>query len=198
MALHTLGTAATTSLQCTQWFPAIVTTAGSGNVEAYADLAAIGQSISPPGMIGAVAWEQIPAAAGILFTASTHATTTLDTFATNTGGPLASIQVGAPVLGIGIVPGTFVAARTPTTGTPTSITLSQAATTNTTLVRIIVLPPMSRGMYIDAAAGRVILPQGRGAVKLFPGDYIAISNTGWPIVVSQNDISYAGSQWVFT
>ena len=198
MALHTLGTLAATSLQAVQYFPSISQgAAGTGQVS-FADISAIGQTISGPDQIGAVPWQVTPSASGILFTASTHGNTTLDTFAANTGGPLASIQVGSLVLGVGIVPGTYVAARTPTTGTPTSITLSQAATTTAAGVRIIVARPEPRGQFFDAAAGRLIMPQGRGALKLFPGDYIAVSNTGWVIILPQNEVSYAGSLWTFT
>lgn len=195
MALHSLGTAATTSLTAIQWWPAVVGGVAGTNQITYADVAAIGNSVSGPELIAAIISTTGPH--GILFTASTHGNTTLDTFAANTGGLLASIQVGALVLGVGIPPGTFVAARTPVTGTPTSITLSQAATTTATGVRVVVSPPRPRSA-LDPAGQSLVLPQGRGAIRLYPGDYVAISNTGWPILLPSAEVSYAGSLWTYT
>lgn len=103
---------------------------------------------------------------------------------------------GSLILGVGIPAGTFVAARTPATGTPTSITLSQAATTTASTVRIIVSPPRPRSA-LDPGGQSLVLPQGRGAIRLYPGDYIAISNTGWPILLPSAEISYAGSLWSY-
>ena len=37
------------------------------------------------------------------------------------------------------------------------------------------------------------LPQGRGSIKILPGDYVAYDPQGWPIVVSGWSISGAGS-----
>lgn len=196
MALHALGTNSTSSLQAVQWWPAQVAAPAGTNQISFQDLAAIAQSISGPGLVGSTPFAS--GAVGILFTASTHSSTLLDTFAANTGGPLASVQVGALVLGVGIVPGTYVQARTPATGTPTSITLSQAATASAAGVRVIVAPPSPRGSFIDPARQALIFPQERGLIKLLPGDYIAISNTGWPIVIPANEISYLGSLWTFT
>jgi hypothetical protein len=199
MALHSLGTNSTSSLQAIQWFPSQVPSPAGTNQISYQDIAAISESISGPGLIAAVAGGNPPnsAASGILFTASTHSNTTLDTFAANTGGALSTIQVGALVLGVGIPAGNFVAARTPATGTPTSITLSQAATASAAGVRIVVSPLAPRSA-LDPGFQSLHLPQGRGVIKLFPGDYIAISNTGWPIIIPANEIAYAGSLWTFT
>jgi hypothetical protein len=194
MALHTLGTAATTSLTAVQWWPAVVAGAAGTNQISLADVAAMSESVSSPELIAAIITTTGPN--GILFTASTHANTTLDTLAANTGGALATIQPGSLILGVGIPAGTFVVARTPATGLPTSLTLSQAATTTALGVRIIVAPPGPRSA-LDPAGQSLILPQGRGRVRLFPGDYIAISNTGWPIVLSSAEISYTGSLWSF-
>jgi hypothetical protein len=45
--------------------------------------------------------------------------------------------------------------------------------------------------------GVLVLPGGRGSVKLYPGDVIAVDNTGWPIVVSAHAIADA-TDWTFT
>lgn len=45
--------------------------------------------------------------------------------------------------------------------------------------------------------GILVLPGGRGAIKLLPGDVVAVDNTGWPIVVSAKAIADA-TDWTFT
>jgi hypothetical protein len=44
-------------------------------------------------------------------------------------------------------------------------------------------------------AGTLIIPE-RGILKLFPGDYIAIDATGWPILLSPR--AAASASWVHT
>ena len=168
--------------------------AAGTNQISFADLSAIGNAVSNPDLIAAVITTTGPQ--GVLFTANTHANTTLDTFGANTGGALATVQPGQLVYGVGIVPGTFVAARTPATGTPTSITLSQAATSTTVGVRVMISPPRPHSA-LDPAGQSLVLPQGRGAIRLYPGDYVGISNTGWPILLPASEIAYLGSLWSF-
>jgi hypothetical protein len=38
----------------------------------------------------------------------------------------------------------------------------------------------------------------RGFLKVLPGDYVAIDNFGWPILVSGNSVALSGSIWTFT
>lgn len=201
MALHTLGTTTTTILTALQWFPALTTTSSqAAKTVALADLLAIQANILSTTTIGGLLNQS--GASSILLTASTHSNTTLDTFAATGGPPLAAAQVGALVVGAGIPVNTYIAVRTPATGTPTSFTLSQAATATTAGVRIIVANPSESGGAedggFDPSTGRIKLPDGRGVIQLNPGDYVAVDNTGAVIVLPQNTISYAGSQWVFT
>ena len=44
-------------------------------------------------------------------------------------------------------------------------------------------------------AGILAIPE-RGIVKLFPGDYVAIDATGWPIILSAR--AAASASWVHT
>lgn len=45
--------------------------------------------------------------------------------------------------------------------------------------------------------GILTFPGGRGSIKVYPGDVIAIDNLGWPTVVSAASIASAVS-WTFT
>jgi hypothetical protein len=53
-------------------------------------------------------------------------------------------------------------------------------------------PPI--GLAISRA-GTLIIPE-RGMLRLFPGDYIAIDATGWPILISAR--AAASASWVHT
>lgn len=183
MAIHTIGTNATTSLLS---LPAWST------VELQADVAAIAQSITGDGQF--LANQGLPSAGqrAVLATGNTHSNTTLDTLvASPTTPPLTQIYVGDVVLGPGIAAGTFVSAIVSTT-----VTLSKAATSSTTgghfaFVRY-VRPGLDQIGFVD-------IPGGRGRLKVLPGDYVVLDPvTGWPILLSGNEVSYAGSVWTFT
>lgn len=185
MALHTLGTTTTTILNCTP---------GWSQVLSPADVAAIGQSITNDDNFATVLASGQVGPQGILTTASTHGTTTLDTIVSIAGAGLGTIMVTDLVLGAGIAPGTFVAAIL----SPTSVQLSQAATGNAAGVRVAFIrqtADVESGLTYE---GLLLYPGGRGSLRLLAGDVVAIDNTGWPIVVSSAAIAYAGSQWVFT
>lgn len=173
MALHTFGTTSATALAAVAF--------ASADLLAPADLAAIAASIADD--------QDMP----VFGTGTTHANTTLDTLVASVGSPsLAAIQIGALVLGVGIVPGTFVS-RKPTA---TSVTLSQAATGNAGGVRIAFVTPGAFGKGAFSFNGQLYVPN-RGALKILPGDVVAIDNTGWPILVSAGSVAYAGSLWQF-
>jgi hypothetical protein len=93
-----------------------------------------------------------------------------------------------------------VLSKTPATGTPTSITLTQSVTLTAGdhLLIANTLTEASAGWGLDPASGRVRLPDNRGYIQLNPGDVIAVDNTGAVIVVPANSVSYPGSEWVFT
>lgn len=200
MALHTMGTTTTTILTAMQWWPALTTASSTANKTlSLADVNAMSNAILSTSIVGGFLNQG--SASSCLLTASTHSNTTLDTFSSTGGPPLASIQVGAQVIGAGVPVNTYVSVRTPATGTPTSVTLSQAATATAAGVRFIISNPSEySGLEdggLDPSTGRVLLPDGRGYIKLNPGDYVAVDNTGTVIVVPFNSVAYAGSQWNF-
>lgn len=194
MTIHTFGSNASTSLQAIKYYPA-GTNSDANMTMSLTDAMNLNTRIFSASNVGTNP-------RGILFTASTHSNTTLDTFASNTGVPLAAIAVGAAVIGAGIPPGTFVVSRTPTSGTTTSVVLSQAATASASTVRIVILNPgMNEGSVsvgFDPSTGRVWLPNDRGYIKLAPGDVIATDNAGAVIVVPAQSIAYGGSLWTYT
>lgn len=191
MALHTLGTTANTSLNAVLWYPPGSTSSSVQDTLSYADCAAINQSIVGPGRFAGT--NNTGGATGILATGTTHSNTTLDTLVATGGGPLAAIQIGMLVLGVGITPGTFVSAIP----SSTSVTLSQAATASASSVRIAFIPANPSGDNLSFGAQKLTIPGGRGVLTPKPGDYIAIDNTGWPILVSSAAVGYAGSLWHF-
>ena len=127
-----------------------------------------------------------------LTTGSTHTNTTLDTLVAISGAPLSQIAVGDLVIGVGIVPGTYVARLI----SSTSVQLSVAATASAS-VRVIFVRGMKVRPHLSLVDGKLMIP-GRGYVKVLPGDVVAIDNTGWPILLSAETIAYAGSLWTFT
>jgi hypothetical protein len=186
MALGTIGTNSTTSLQAARFNATGATT--TGNTLSAADLASIAESIVGDRYFAASGFIGTTGAIGVLVTASTHSNTTLDTLVSTAGGPLASIQIGALVLGVGIPLGTFVIAKP----SGTSVTLSQAATTTANTVRMgIINPRPASGLSFE---GFLEIP-GRGRLIVRPNDIVAVDNTGWPLLVSGTSAGYAGSQW---
>lgn len=184
MALHTLGLASTTALNCLAgWSQSLVDS----------DIAAISDSVAGDGVIGAEVSSSITGAVGILATGTTHGTTTLDTLVSTGGAGLAAIVVGMKVLGVGIVPGTFVSAVL----SPTSVQLSQAASGSAAGVRIAFVPLGANKPYVTRSGAQLIVPR-RGFLTIQPGDVVATDNCGTVIIVPGNAISYAGSLWVFT
>lgn len=154
-------------------------------------MAAISQAITDDAYFGAILQGANPSTIGILATSATHSNTTLDTLVGTGGPPLSAIQVGMLVLGVGIPPGTFVAAIL----SGTSVQLSQAATTTAT-PRVAFISSADNFPRFDRT-GRVYVPQ-RGWLSLWPNDVVAIDNTGSVIVVPANAVNYAGSVWTFT
>jgi hypothetical protein len=60
--------------------------------------------------------------------------------------------------------------------------------------------PANVGQKIPGAfsyAGILVFPGGRGSIKLYPGDVIAVDNLGFPVVVSAASIADA-TDWTFT
>ena len=181
MALKRLGTNANNSLYAIVFAPPVgVGEAAAASILAPADLAAIAQSIVSDKNFAATNPK------GILGTGTTHSNATLDTLAYTAGAGLAAINVGMLVLGAGILPGTIGIAKP----TPTSVTLSQAATASAGGVRVAFVKHLTPGLSFY---GALELPGGRGSITVLPGDVVAIDKTGWPIVVSAAAIAYAGS-----
>lgn len=188
MAVGTLGTTSTTALSAVTFNPVQpIGQASAASTLSAADLAAIDAAIVNDNNVAAFKPLNFPGAVGVLATGSTHTNTTLDTLVSTGGGPLTSIQIGAIVLGVGIPPGTFVAAKP----TATSVTLSQAATASAS-IRVIFAQPVPGGAF--TFEGRLWIPN-RGMLNVFPGDVVAVDNTGWPILISGSSIGYAGTLW---
>lgn len=183
MAIHTFGTNSSSSLSAVQWSPP------PGGL-AEADLNAISQAITDDAYFGSILQGGNPATIGILATSATHSNTTLDTLVSTAGPPLSAIQVGMLVLGVGIPPGTFVAAIL----SGTSVQLSQAATTTAT-PRVGFISSADNFPRFDRT-GRVWVPQ-RGVLQLWPNDVVAVDNCGAVIIVPNNSVTYAGSVWSF-
>lgn len=200
MAIHTLGTKSTVSLRCTP--PWGGTTA---NPITTSDVAAVDQSITSDVVFGSILAGQSFGITATVTTGTTQGTTALTavTALSTTGQPaVTQIQTGDLVLGIGIPLGTFVTA---TAASGAQITISNAATTSsasTPLAFVRESNPVGvagGGLFPQTimSMGTLYIP-GRGELRVFPGDVVAIDNTGWPILVSANSISYGGSQWTFT
>lgn len=200
MAIHTFGTALTTSLNAIQWWPALTTNSSTpAHTLSLADAQAMDVSILSTVLIGPFL-NEVGQRGTTLTCGLTTASPTIGTLTYVGGPPLAAIQPGAVVMGIGIPLNTWVVSKTPATGTPTSLTLNQAVTTAAGARLLIAnsMTEVSAGWGLDPATGRVRLPDNRGYIQLNPGDVVAIDNTGAVIVVPANSVSYPGSQWVFT
>jgi hypothetical protein len=194
MALHTLVTAASATLAAVTYGQPSPAggSVGTGQLSP-ADLAAISHAIVGDAFTATPTNMQAGGPRGILATGTTHSNTTLDTLVAVAGGPLAAIKVGMLVLGVGIVPGTYVASVT----SGTAVVLSQAATAGAAGVNIIFIPLGSAIGDSLNFNGQLVIP-GRGILMVRSGDVVAVDNTGWPMLVSGASIGYAGSLWTFT
>ncbi len=56
--------------------------------------------------------------------------------------------------------------------------------------------PIEPGAFTNS--GQLMLPNGRGIIRLQPGDYVAYDSFGWPIVVSAQSIADGSTVWVHT
>lgn len=193
MTVGTLGTLGTTSLAAITYGPAIPVggSAGTGNL-APADLAAIANSIVGDRFFDA------SNPAGIIATGDTHTNTTLDTLVAVDGGPLASIQIGALVLAVNgstgvfvVPPGAFVIAKP----SATEVTLSTAATASLSGAKVAIINPMGPGQNGRLSFNGLLDIPGRGTLKVFPGDVVALDSTGWPVLISAASIAYGGTLW---
>lgn len=193
MALHTLGTAAATSLVSLDAWSAVLSDSDVGSVnmmissdrEFAAAATAPGQAFTAGG----------PTA--IFGTGTTHSNTTLDTLVAGSGSaPLTQLKAGMKVLGPAFPAGTFIASVT----SGTAVVLSAAATTGAGSQVVAFLPinfDNATGGSIDRYANLVV--PSRGTLKVFPGDYVAYDPiTGWPILVSGAAVAQSGSLWTFT
>lgn len=44
-------------------------------------------------------------------------------------------------------------------------------------------------------SGQLYIPN-RGVLQVLPGDYVAIDNDGWPILISASSIGFGSTRWV--
>jgi hypothetical protein len=197
MALHTLGTKSTTSLQCSPPWGG-TTAAPLSSV----DIAALDQSIVDDGNFGSIlAGQSFGITATIATGTTANASSLLAAVTAITGPPVSQIHVGDLVLGIGVPLGTFV---TVAPGATSNLNISQNGTTSSAstqlaFVRLNVSGLDSGGLWPPGIqpVGTLQVPN-RGNLIVLPGDRVAVDNTGFPILVSGNSIGYVGSQWTFT
>lgn len=183
MATHTLGTTTTTALTAITFNPPQgVGVGAAASLLAPADLAVVDSGIFPDTYAAA-------GGGGVLTTGTTHSNTTVDSI-----GSMTRIQANMQVAGAGIVPGTFVVS---VNVAGSSIVLSQAATASASGVNLMFIP---RGVGVTGGIdfnGVLNIP-GRGVLKVFPGDVVAVGNAGEVILVPKAAIAVAGSVWSFT
>lgn len=165
---------------------------------AAADVATIDQSIADDQAI--VSMNLGPSAstiqAAIIFTADITTTQmsglTNVSISTPATATIASIRPGQWIYGPSIPTGQQVLSASGTTihmtgtDTPTAV-----ATGNTYFVT----GRRLAGSF--STNGELFIPN-RGVLKLFPGDYVAVDNSGWPILLSAESVAYANSSWIFT
>ena len=179
MATHTLGTVASTSLTAITYAPPLgVGVSPVAGLLAPADLATVNAGIFSDSFVKS-------GGNGVLTTGTTHSNTTIDTIASMT-----RIQAGMKVAGAGIVPGTIVLS---VNVGGSSIVLSQAATASAAGVDLIFLPSAENRVNLDFN-GTLHIP-GRGNLKVFPGDVVAVGNAGEVILIPASAIAWAGSVW---
>jgi hypothetical protein len=170
MAVHTLGTLATTSLTAVTYSPGVLSAA---------DLASINTGIVGDGFAKS-------GGTGVITTGSTHTNTTLDSI-----GSMTRVQAGMWVFGVGIPGGTFLVSVN--TGASSAV-LSQAATATASGVNLMFVPRTSDPRGFFSFNGQLMIPR-RGIIQVLPGDVVAVDNTGWPILISAASIAYTGSRW---
>lgn len=163
---------------------------------AVADLAAIEQSIADDQAIVSNSLGPNASAiqGGVIFHAvSTTSLTTLTStsIASPSTATIAAITAGQYVYGYGIAPGTRILA----TGSGNTLHLSSAPTTGVSGGYFIAVGNRLAGCF--SSNGFLNIPN-RGVVKVFPGDVVAVDQSGWPILVSKEALAFAGSPWRLT
>ncbi len=134
--------------------------------------------------------------AGIIFTADITTTSlsglTNVTISTPATATIASIRPGQWIYGPNIPTGQQVLSASGTTihmtGTDTPTAVATANTYFVTGRRL-------AGSF--STNGELFIPN-RGVLKIFPGDYVAVDNSGWPILLSAESIAFPKSSWTFT
>jgi hypothetical protein len=189
MALHTLGTAATTSLVTLAPWSAVLLDTDVGNVD---------NMLTSDTRFGSIQGYSPAGPTAIWGTGSTHSNTTLDTLvAVGASAPLSQIKVGYVVLGPSFPAGTFVTQIV----SGTSVLLSSNAS-NTAAGQIVAFVPPdadgSLGGNVSRQGATLTVPN-RGRLRILPGDYVAYDPvTGFPILVSGAAVAQAGSVWSYT
>lgn len=185
MAIHTIGTNATTSLLALPAWSQIL---------AAADVAAIASSIITDDAFVSNVKTGAVGPDAVIATGNTHGNVTLDTLVAASGSNLAQIHPGDIVLGPDIPAGAYVAAVAGAV-----VTLSAAATATTVGGHYAFARQPARRNQLTMFGSMLEIPGGRGRVKVKPGDYVVLDPvTGWPILLSGNEVSVAGSLWTFT
>ena len=80
-------------------------------------------------------------------------------------------------------------------GYNSGVLAADMATINNAIKRSLnVANPQAGGGYFDSN-GILYLPDQRGMIKLFPGDFVGVDAYGWPIVVPTLAITYGSTSW---
>lgn len=182
-----LSTAALTGLTCVQVSSSL----------SSADVATMSQLIANDQVLGSMnlavpSGTTVQSALVLSGTTSNGANTITSTTVSSPSGGLLSGIVGSTLYGlnIGIPAGTTVVSVSGTTVTM-SANATSAAGTGTVFAAGSTLP----GSF--SQNGQLFVPN-RGVVKLFPGDWVAVDSSGFPIVLSANAVAYANSSWKVT
>jgi hypothetical protein len=193
MALHTL--ALTGTVPCLGGW--MITNSVTGSTVLPADIAAINLGCCDDNDFGALLQGLASGAQAVIATGTTNGTATITAVTKRAGAafplPVTQIRAGDLVVGVGVVPGTFVQSISGST-----VTLSRATTGSGTGVGLAFMRPGAEQQLAGPnQLGQLYIPS-RGVLKILPGDVVAVDNTGWPVLISSASINYAATQWTFT
>lgn len=157
-----------------------------------ADIAAVATSII--GNTDSAAALGLPSGFGplaVLATGTTNGTATVTSVTGTSGPPITQIQQGDLVLAPDIPLGTFVQSVASAGAT---VTLSQAATGSNSGENMI----FARFRTAKFSENGLLEIPNRGIIKVLPQDVVAVDVTGFPYLIPQSAIGFAGSVWTFT
>lgn len=161
-----------------------------------ADVATMEQSIVNDLAVRSQGQNATPIQAGIVFTADLTTTAlsglTSVTIASPSGATIASIQPGQWLYGAGVPSGAQVISAS---GTTIHFSGTDGGTSVVASGTFFTIGQKMAGAF--NREGQLVIPN-RGVLKVLPGDVIAVDPSGWPFLLSQQAIDYAGTCWDLT